>query len=107
MTPELEPFAFALLRRPPGAPEVTEEEARVLQDAHVAYLQTLRERGVLAAAGPFDDRTDESWRGLCLFRTSVAEARELLADDPLVRRGRIVADVIAWLVRKGDLPGRE
>jgi uncharacterized protein len=106
--PELEPYAFVLLRRPEGAPELTDREADELQDAHLAYLQTLRDMGVLAASGPFDDRTDESWRGLCLLSTSVDEARRLLADDPLVRRGRLVVDVITWLVRKGDIAsGRE
>ncbi len=108
MTPELEPLALVLLRRPAGAPELTQREAEELQAAHLAFLQTLRDRGLLAASGPFDDQPDESWRGLCLLRTRPEEARVLLADDPLVRRGRLVADVLTWLVRKGDIAsGRE
>jgi uncharacterized protein YciI len=108
VTPELEPFALVLLRRPPGAPEVTDDEAAELQAGHLVFLQTLRDRGLLAASGPFDDQPDESWRGLCLLRTGPDEARALLADDPLVRRGRLAADVLTWLVRKGDIAsGRE
>jgi uncharacterized protein len=108
VTPELEPFALVLLRRPPGAPGLTDEEAAELQAGHLAFLQTLRDRGLLAASGPFDDQPDESWRGLCLFRTGPEEARALLAGDPLVRRGRLVADALTWLVRRGDIAsGRE
>ena len=108
MTPELEPYAFVLLRRPPDAPELEDGEGDELQAAHLAYLQTLRDRGLLAASGPFDDQADESWRGLCLFRTGPDEAQELLAGDPLVLRGRLVAEALTWLVRKGDIAsGRE
>jgi len=108
VSPELEPYAFVLLRRPEGAPELGDREGDELQDAHLAYLQTLRDMAVLAASGPFDHRTDESWRGLCLLRTSIEEARRLFADDPFVRRGSLVADVITWRVRKGDIAaGRE
>ena len=104
MTPELEPLAFVLLRRPRDAPELTDEEADHLQEAHLAHLQALRDRGLLAASGPFDDQPDESWRGLCLLRTSLDEARMLLGDDPLVRRGRLAAEALTWNVRKGDIP---
>jgi uncharacterized protein len=103
VTPELEPFALVLLRRPPSAPGVSDAETKELQAAHLAFLQTLRDRGVLAASGPFDDQSDESWRGLCLLRTSPEEARVLFDGDPLVRRGRIVVDVLTWFVRKGDI----
>jgi hypothetical protein len=104
MTPGLEPFALVLLRRPSPAPEVSKAEAKELQAAHLAFLQTLRDRRVPAASGPFDDQPDESWRGLCLLTTSPEEAWALFDDDPLVRRGRIVVDALTWLVRKGDIP---
>jgi uncharacterized protein len=101
--PPLEPYAFVLLRRPPDAPELADDEADELQAAHLAYLQSLRDRGKLAASGPFGDQPDESWRGLCLLRTSLDEARVLMAGDPLVRRGRLVADILTWHARTGDI----
>ena len=106
MRPELEPHAFVLLRRPEDAPELTEAEGDVLQEAHLDYLQSLRDRCVLAASGPFGDQPDESWRGLCLLRTTPQEASRLLADDPLVRRGRLEAVILTWHVRKGDIASR-
>jgi len=100
---ELEPVAFAILRRPPDPPELTDEEGDRLQEEHLAFLQSLRDGGILAASGPFSDQWDESWRGLCLLRVPVDEARRLLADDPLVAQGRVVADVLTWNARKGDI----
>jgi hypothetical protein len=66
-------------------------------------MDAMRERGAMLASGPFDDRPDESLRGLCLYRTSVEEARELAAQDPAVQAGRLVADVMTWLVPSGLL----
>ena len=101
--PELEQYAFVLLRRPEHAPELTEAEGDALQQAHLDYLQSLRDQGVLTASGPFDDQPDESWRGLCLLRATPEQARELLAADPLVRRGRLEPVVLTWQARKGDI----
>lgn len=104
MRPEFEPVALVLLQRPVDAPELADEAAEALQDAHIAHLQSLRERGILVASGPFSDQPDDSWRGLCLLRTGPDDARRLFDDDPLVRRGRLVAVALTWNVRKGDIP---
>lgn len=106
MRPELERYAFVLLRRPPDAPELSEEEGNRLQEGHLAHLQALRNRGLLAASGPFRDQADESWRGLCLLRTTPEAAVALFDDDPLVLHGRLAAEGLTWLVRKGDIACR-
>src|SRR5690349_8955106 len=83
--PVLEEHTLLLLRRPPDAPEISDEEAERLQGEHLAFLQRKRDEGVMAAAGPFRGQPDESWRGLCLYLVSPERALELAQDDPLVR----------------------
>lgn len=61
--PELEPHVICLLRRPPDAPPLSEDELDELQARHVAYQRRLRERGKISSAGPFSNQPDESWRG--------------------------------------------
>jgi len=100
---ELESFTFVLLRRPPGAPAYPEERLAEIQAGHLANLARLRERGVLLLAGPFSDQADESLRGLCVFRCGLDETRELMAGDPAVQAGRLVADVMTWSTPAGSL----
>lgn len=92
-----------LLRRPDGAPDISDEEAELLQDQHIAFLQEKRDQGVMAAAGPFRGQPDERWRGLCLYLVSPERALELAQDDPLVRAGRLTTDVWTWFTRPGEL----
>ena len=103
-TPELEPRVFCLLRRPPGAPELAARELDALQERHVAYQRRLRERGKISSGGPFSGQPDESWRGLTLYETTLAEARELAGQDPAVRAGRLVGDVFTWWTPRTCLP---
>ena len=100
-------FTLVLLRRPAAAPDLPEEELDALQDLHLAFLSSMRERGALAAAGPFTDRRDESLRGLCIYATDAEETRRLAARDPAVVAGRMAAEVVTWLVPSGEvlLPG--
>jgi uncharacterized protein YciI len=100
---DLESFTFVLLRRPADAPDLPEERLDELQEQHLANLAALGERGVLLLAGPFDDQPDESLRGLCIFTTSVEETRALMAQDPSVAAGRLVADVMTWWTQRGSL----
>jgi uncharacterized protein YciI len=101
---ELERYTFVLLRRPPNAPDYTEERLDEIQQQHLGHLQELRERGVLLLSGPLGDQPDESLRGLCVLTTGVEETRELMAQDPAVLAGRLVADVMSWWTAPGSLP---
>ena len=59
---------------------------------------------MLLLSGPFDDQSDESLRGLCVFDLGVDDARALMANDPAVRAGRLVADVMSWWTLTGSVP---
>jgi uncharacterized protein len=100
---ELEQFAFVLLRRGPRAHEFSDSELDVLQAQHLAHLDEMTARGKLLAAGPFSDQPDDSLRGLCVYATSLDEARELAERDPSVKAGRMAVDVMSWWTPKGSV----
>jgi uncharacterized protein len=93
--PPMANYVVGFLRRPDPRPQVSADEGERLQEAHLGYLRQLRERGELILTGPFLEATD--LRGLLVFRTrSVDRARELMTDDPLVRGGHLVLDLLTW-----------
>ena len=98
---DLEARAFVLLRRPAGAPQLSDEEATSLQEQHLAHLAAMHGRGKLLVAGPFSDQADQSLRGLCIYGTTVEEARDLASADPAVQRGWLEPEVMTWWSERG------
>lgn len=96
-------MTLVLLRRGPRAGEYTEEELAGLQQRHLSYLDEMRRRGHLVAAGPFDQQPDETLRGICLYVTTIEETRNLAEQDPSVRAGRVAVEVMRWLFRRGEV----
>ena len=99
---ELERHTVVLLRWPADKPEFPDEELERLQERHLAFLQSLRERGVLLASGPLAEQPDESWRGICVYAVSPEEARRLASEDPSVQAGRLEPVVFTWLAAPGS-----
>ena len=58
---------LVLLVRPPDAPELSDEEADALQDAHLAFRADLRDKGFLLGGGPLVDQDDERLRGISVM----------------------------------------
>ena len=50
------------------------------------------------------EEPDESLRGLCVMTTGVSETRALMANDPAVKAGRLVPEVMSWWTAPGSLP---
>jgi uncharacterized protein len=96
-------YTVVVLRRPDGAPEMSDEELDALQARHLAYRAELRRQGVLVANGPFDEQTDPSYRGMAIFACDATEAARLSDSDPSVAAGRLAYDVMEWWVRAGSL----
>ncbi len=94
---------LVLLVRPPDAPELTDEEAAELQDRHLAFRADLRERGYLIGGGPLVDQDDERLRGISIMRCDADTARRLSSDDPAVQAGRLVVEVMTWMVPAGNV----
>jgi uncharacterized protein YciI len=97
---EFDHLTVALLILRPDAPQLDEEAAAALQDAHMAHLADLHEAGHLVAAGPL---ADEKFRGLSILRTDVEEARRLKESDPAVQAGRFSVEVMPWTVPAGAM----
>jgi uncharacterized protein len=93
-------FSIALLILRSDAPELDDEAAAALQDAHMAHLADLHEAGQLLAAGPL---SDEKFRGLSILNVDPERARELKEQDPAVRAGRFSVKVIPWVVPGGAM----
>ena len=89
--------------RPPDAPELSEQEAGALQDAHLAFRAELRDQGYLVAGGPLLRQDDERFRGIAGMSVDPATARELCSADPAVRAGRLAVQVMTWMVPAGNI----
>ncbi len=99
-------YLFLLKKGPTWSPEETPEIA-ALQDAHLANLRRLGEMGKLVINGPLLDSfaTSGEIRGIGVLKTdSLAEAQELISTDPMVKVGRLVFELHAWMVDKNILP---
>jgi uncharacterized protein len=96
-------YTVVVLRRPPDAPEMSDEELDALQARHLAYRAELVRRGVVAVNGPFDEQTDPSYRGMSIFACDPGEAARLTDRDPSVVAGRLAYDVMEWWIRAGSL----
>jgi uncharacterized protein YciI len=58
---------------------------------HFANMQRLSAEGKLVLAGPLDGV--DGWRGLFIFAADdIDEARQLVATDPVVAKGEMVAE---------------
>jgi uncharacterized protein YciI len=100
---EFDVFTLVLLRRPPDAPQMAEEELDALQSQHLAYRAELRRQGKLVVNGPMDEQSDVSLRGLSIFACGLDEAARLNDADPLVLVNRLTYDVMEWWVAAGSL----
>jgi uncharacterized protein len=101
---EFDRFTVALLMLRPDAPQLDDEAAAALQDAHMAHLADLHEAGYLLAAGPLrSEDPNEEFRGLSILRVDPDRARQLKEEDPAVRAGRFWVKVLPWMVPGGAM----
>ena len=84
-------------------PDLPEDESTALHHAHLAYLASLAQRGVIVANGPLLDKSDETIRGMSIWSVDPDEARRLAEQDPAVRAGRFRVDVARWAVASGRI----
>jgi uncharacterized protein YciI len=99
-------YIFLLKKGPAWSPDPT-PEVQTLQDAHLANLRRLGEMGKLVINGPVLDSfaTSGEIRGIGVLKArSLAEAQELISTDPMVKVGRLIFELHAWMVEKNILP---
>jgi uncharacterized protein YciI len=98
---KFDPVTLVFLVRTDDAPDIPDDEAERLQDAHLAHQAALADQGLVLVAGPLTDQDDEAMRGICVLSVDADRARTLYADDPAVRAGRLAVRVATWLVPTG------
>ena len=106
---ELESYELVFLRRPSERPEFDAETAERIQQEHLDFHRALRDAGQIVTNGPLLDQPDESLRGLTFYRTgSLEKTRQLAEQDPWVRAGGLVIEVVTWWCLAGTMvkPGR-
>ena len=101
--PAFESLSLVLLMRGPQADSIPEDRLQQIQKDHRGHLKKMHASGILLIAGPFGDQQDESFRGLCLYRVPVEEARRLAGSDPAVKAGRLRVEVMSWWFKGGSL----
>lgn len=100
---EFDQYTLVLLFRGSNPPKLSEDEVERLQRQHLGHLEAMNRRGALMVSGPFSDQPDETWRGLCVYRVDIDEARRLADSDPMVRSGWLRTVVLKWYTGKGAL----
>jgi hypothetical protein len=95
---QFDQFTIVLAMLRPDAPELEEEAAGALQNAHMAFLADLHEAGHLLAGGPLDD---PEYRGLSIMNVDPERALEVRGQDPAVLAGRLSLRAIPWTVPAG------
>jgi uncharacterized protein YciI len=97
-------FWLLLLRTGPHRDQ-DDATAERIQREHLAHLFELERTGRLTLFGPVEDAGDLRGIGVLTVPTR-EEAEALMAEDPAVVAGRLVADVRPWFTRPGGrLPG--
>lgn len=99
---EMETVQLVLLLRAPTWKKLPAEESAALQKQHLAHLTAMGAAGKMVVAGPFSDQADPAYRGACIYRVgSVAEARALAEQDPIVKAGQLRVEAMTWWYGKG------
>lgn len=99
-------YVYLLKKGPAWSPGST-PEVDALQEAHLANFKRLAAMGRLVINGPLLDSfaTGGEIRGIgALKADSMQEAEELISTDPMVKVGRLVFELHAWMIAKGILP---
>ena len=78
----------------------SKEEAKLLQDQHLAHLGKMYEMGFADISGPFGD--DGDIRGITIYNVPNQQLADSLANaDPMVKSGRLKVEIHPWWAAKG------
>ncbi|MBY0242541.1 MAG: YciI family protein [Burkholderiaceae bacterium] len=83
-------YVFVLLKTGPNKMAAGPERDAMFQ-GHFANITRLAKEKKLVVAGPYDGL--EGWRGMFIFAVAdIEEAKQLVATDPVIRSGEMVAE---------------
>lgn len=93
-------YALVIKKTGPNRDQ-SEKEAEEIQKAHLSYLFTLKEKGLLLINGPVLDHPEI--KGIGIYNsTDKKKIIELVNQDPAVKAGRLVAEIYDWFGIPGD-----
>ena len=97
---EMRFYVMGMLYRGPQWTAEATEEARKLQEGHMANINKLAGEKKLILAGPMAGKGE--LRGIFVFDTDdVDKAREWCDQDPAVKAGRLRVELHKWYAAKG------
>ena len=105
--PSMTIYYIYLLKKGPAWSPDESSEINALQEAHLANLKRLGDLRKLVINGPLLDSfaTSGEIRGIGVLKAkSLAEAQELISTDPMVKVGRLIFELHAWMINKNILP---
>jgi uncharacterized protein YciI len=74
---------------------------------HHTFVEELKSKGKIAAAGPFPFGDAGALRGVTIFRTGAKETANIVQNDPIVKAGLLKTEIHPWATGKGVLaPGQ-
>lgn len=83
-----EDYCFGFLMAHPERKEIPQTQADEIQQAHLAYLETMAQAGKLLVAGPFAGTG--AMRGIVIYRCqNLEEAAAFTENDPAVKTQRL------------------
>ena len=93
-------YFMAFLKEGPTRDQ-SPEEAVIIRNGHLGYMNQLADENKLSIAGPFGD--DGEIRGIVIYNVpTLEEATELVKNDPAVKAGRLTIEVHPWWAAKGS-----
>ena len=108
---EMKAYFLVLLRRGPAWTPDETPETKAIFDGHMANIVAMGKSGKLVLAGPIDaDPTDKAAiAGIFVFDVpSKADVEALLANDPAIKIGRLVPEILPWYTAAGiTYPGKD
>lgn len=104
---EFDVLTVCLFEAVRGPRPLSHIEVEATQNAHLEFLASLHEQGVLQAAGPFEDPVLPTVRGMSIHRLAPGAVRELMASDPWVEAGYVTVRVFSWKVPRGAIAFRQ
>lgn len=89
-------YVFVLLKTGPKDAEIIGKDRDSAFAGHMSNMGRLAAEGKLAVAGPFEPN-DKNYRGIFIFNVAtIAEAEKLVATDPAIKAGILIADMTLW-----------
>jgi len=74
-------------------------------EEHLAYQHEIEQKGIMFAAGPFATDDESCWQGegmVIIRASSLAEAEQVAANDPMHKSGARTYRVRPWLMNEGS-----